>query len=70
MSKVIEYPKDMIPLTSEEKAESKRIIAEAKANGHPLAQFAGTLPDDEVTRDWIRAMREYRQQIEDDPEAW
>lgn len=57
-------------MTPEEKAESRRIIDEAKASGHPLAQFAGTLPDDEITREWIRAMREYRQQIEDDPEAW
>ncbi len=67
MSKVIEYPKSLPPMTEEEKAESKRIIAEAKAAGHPLAQYAGTLPDDELTEEWMAAMREYRQQVEDDP---
>ena len=67
MSKVIEYPKSLPPMTPEEKAESRRIIAEAKAAGHPLAEFAGTLPDDELTEEWLAAMREYRQRVEDEP---
>ncbi len=67
MSKVIEYPKSLPPMTEEEKAESRRIIAEAKAAGHPLAQYAGTLMDDDLTEEWLAAMREYRQQVEEDP---
>ena len=57
-------------MTPEEKTESQRIIAEARAAGHPLAKWAGTLPDDEITREWIKAMRQYRQEVEDDPERW
>ena len=70
MSKVIEYPMDLQPMTPEEKTESQRIIAEARAAGHPLAKWAGTLPDDEITREWIKAMRQYRQEVENDPERW
>ena len=70
MSKIIEYPKELPPMTPEEKEESQRIIAEAKAAGHPLANAAGILPDDDLTREWLQAIREYRQQVEDDPNAW
>ncbi len=68
MSNVIEYPKELPPMTEEEKAESRRIIAEAKAKGHPLAEFAGIFMDDPTFNEWIKAIREYRQQVEDDPE--
>jgi len=61
---------DLPILTPEEKAESEKITAAARATGHPLLKWAGTLPDDEVTRGWIKAMREYRQEIEDDPNGW
>jgi len=54
-------------MTAEEKAASERAVAEAKASGHPLAQYAGTLPDDELTHEWMAAMREYRRQVEEDP---
>ena len=70
MSKLIEYPMDFPPMTPEERVESECIITEARAAGHPLAKWAGTLPDDEVTRAWIKAMREYRQEIEDNPDKW
>lgn len=68
MSKLIEYPMDLPPLTPEEKAESRRIIAEAKAKGHPLAEFAGIFMDDPTFNEWQRAIHEYRQSVEDNPE--
>jgi len=68
MSKVIEYPKSMPPMTEEEKAKSRRIIAEAKAAGHPLAQYAGIFMDDPLFDEWVEIMRENRQRVEDDPE--
>jgi len=68
MSKVIEYPKSMPPMTEEEKAKSRRIIAEAKAAGHPLAQYAGIFMDDPLFDEWVDIMRENRQRVEDDPE--
>ncbi len=70
MSKIIEYPKELPPMTPEEKEESRRIIAEAKAKGHPLANAAGVFMDDPYFNEWQKAIREYRQSVEDDPEAW
>jgi len=70
MSKVIEYPKSLPPMTGEEKAESKRIIAEAKAAGHPLAQYAGIFMDDPSFDEWVEEMRLYRQRVEEEPEFW
>ena len=54
--------------TPEEEAESKRLITEAQGTGHPLAQWAGTLPEDDLTEQWLTAMREYRKQVEEDPD--
>ena len=61
------YPTPMPPMTEEEEAESQRIVEKLKAEGHPLAAFIGTLPDDDLTREWMAAMREYRRQVEEDP---
>ena len=61
------YPAPMPPMTDEERADSEEAIAKARASGHPLAQYAGTLPDDELTHEWMAAMREYRRQVEEDP---
>lgn len=69
MSNEILYPASMPPLTPEEKAEARRIIAEAKAKGHSLAEFAGIFMDDSTFNDWQQAIHEYRQSIEDNPEA-
>ncbi len=55
-------------MTEQEKAESRRIIAEAKAAGHPLAQYAGIFMDDPSFDEWVETMRENRQRIENDPE--
>lgn len=55
-------------MTEEEKAKSRRIIAEAKAAGHPLAQYAGIFMDDPLFDEWVEIMRENRQRVEDDPE--
>lgn len=41
----------MPPMTPEEKAAAEKTVAEARASGHPLAQYAGTLPDDELTHE-------------------
>lgn len=60
------YPASMPKRSPEEKAEVERLIAEARAAGNPLAG-AGTLPEDELTEEWLAAMREYRRQVEDDP---
>lgn len=70
MNKVIEYPKSLPPMTEEEKAESRRIIAEAKAAGHPLAQHAGIFMDDPSFDEWVEEMRLYRQRVEEEPELW
>ncbi len=35
---------------------------------HPLAKYAGMLPDDDLTKDWETAMAEYRQKIDVGPE--
>lgn len=61
------YPAPMPPMTDEERIASAKAVAEAKASGHPLAQYAGTLPDDELTHEWMAAMRDYRRQVEEDP---
>jgi hypothetical protein len=34
---------------------------------HPWLPFAGTLKDDPLLDDWIRAMADYRQAVENDP---
>lgn len=61
------YPASMPKPSPEEKAASERLIAEARASGNPLAQCAGTLPDDELTEEWLAAMRDFRRQVEEDP---
>ena len=65
---MIEYPTEVPPLTPEQKVEARRIIAEAKAAGHPLAEFAGIFMDDPSFDEWQRDIRDYRQSVEDDPE--
>ena len=61
------YPAPMPPMTEEEKAESRRLIEKLKAEGHPLAQYAGISMDDPTFDDWLAEMREYRRQVEEDP---
>jgi predicted RNase H-like HicB family nuclease len=34
---------------------------------HPWLEFAGMFKDDKWIEDWINSMKEYRQQVEDDP---
>ncbi len=36
---------------------------------HPWMQFAGMFKDDPWIEDWVQSMAEYRQQVEDDPDA-
>ncbi len=60
------YPASMPKQTPEQVAEAQRLIAEARAAGNPLTG-AGTLPEDELTDEWLAAMREYRKQVEEDP---
>ncbi len=57
----------MPPMSPQERAASLEAVAEMKASGHPLAQYAGTLPDDDLTHEWLAAMREYRREVEEDP---
>lgn len=38
--------------------------------GHPWAPFAGDLQGDPLLEDWKRSMAEYRQAIENDPDAF
>lgn len=33
---------------------------------HPWLEFAGTLPDDELTQDWRQAMADYRRENDDE----
>jgi hypothetical protein len=37
---------------------------------HPWAPFAGTLQGDPLLEDWKRSMAEYRQAIDNDPDAF
>ena len=68
MSVEIIYPSMLPKMTPEERAESQRLIAEARAAGHPLAPYAGALPEDELTEEWLAAIRNYRRQAEEDPD--
>ena len=61
------YPAPMLPMTEEEKASSRRLIAKLKAEGHPLADAAGIFMDDPTFDDWLAAMRDYRREVEEDP---
>ncbi len=61
---------DFPPITPGEKAEAQRVIAEARAAGHPLAQYAGIFKDDPLFDEWIEEMRLYRQRVEEKPELW
>ena len=61
------YPAPMPPMTDEEKASSRRLIEKLKAEGHPLADAAGVFMDDPTFDDWLAAMRDYRRQVEEDP---
>jgi predicted RNase H-like HicB family nuclease len=36
---------------------------------HPWMEFAGIFKDDPWIEDWKRSIEEYRQQVEDDPDA-
>ena len=57
----------MPPMTEEEKTESRRLIEKFRAEGHPLAQVAGMSMDDPTFDDFLAEMREYRRQVEEDP---
>ena len=70
MSKVIEYPKEVAPLTPEQKVEARRIIAQAKAAGHPLARYAGLSMDDPSFFEFLDIMRENRRRADENPEQF
>ena len=36
---------------------------------HPWAEFAGTLRDEPLLDEWKQAMRDYRRQIDEDPDT-
>ena len=61
------YPAPMPPMTEEEKASSRRLIDKLKAEGHPLAKIAGMSMDDPTFDDFLAEMREYRLQVEEEP---
>jgi hypothetical protein len=44
------------------------VALEIMPEPHPLAKYAGMLPDDELTHDWETAMAEYRRKIDEGPE--
>jgi len=35
---------------------------------HPLAEFAGMFKDDPLFDDWVKAIAEYRRQVDNDPD--
>jgi predicted RNase H-like HicB family nuclease len=45
------------------------VSLEIGAKPHPWMEFAGMFKDDPWIEDWKKSVREYRQQVEDDPEA-
>jgi hypothetical protein len=50
----------------ETQSRNAAIIA-PPAGGHPLLKWSGTLPDDELTRDWLQTIKENRRrQAEED----
>lgn len=70
MSEPFVFLGNMPAPTGKEKAKTKQIIAEARAAGHPWAWVAGSLPDDEVTREWIKAMQENRRKADENPKLF
>src|SRR5438067_1513637 len=42
---------------------------EIGAQAHPWMEFAGMFKDDPWIEDWKKSMEEYRQRIDDDPDA-
>lgn len=57
------------PWTAEDERQLVRLIAEAKAAGHPLAEFVGTLKDDPLVEEWQQAVRDYRRQVDEQDDA-
>jgi hypothetical protein len=56
-------------LAGEKVASGVRIaFLDVAATEHPWLRWAGTLKDDPLLEDWKRAVAEYRQAIDDDPE--
>lgn len=44
------------------------VALEIDSETHPLAKHAGTLPDDDLTKDWEAAMAGLRRQFDEGPE--
>lgn len=44
------------------------VTLEIAPEPHPLAKYAGMLPDDDLTKDWEAAMTEYRRRIDEGAE--
>lgn len=44
--------------------------AEMVGDLHPLAPFAGMFKEDPLFDEWVAAMREYRREVDERPDAW
>jgi hypothetical protein len=49
-------------------ARAKGAVIEPPKGDHPLLKWAGTLPDDEFTDAWLKAIEDYRNEIDNDPD--
>jgi predicted RNase H-like HicB family nuclease len=50
-------------------AGAELVRLEVPGSEHPLARFAGRLPDDPLVEAWEEAMAEYRRQMDEDPDV-
>jgi hypothetical protein len=50
------------------RAGGEIVTVEVAPEPHPLAKYAGTLPDDELTAEWESAMAEYRRHVDEGPD--
>jgi hypothetical protein len=48
---------------------SEVVLLDVPTSEHPLAKFAGMFKDDPLLSDWKHSMREYRRNIDEDPNA-
>lgn len=56
-------------LTARTEAGVRIVALELSETQHPWAPFAGMFRDDPLFEEWQKAIAEYRQSIDDDPDA-
>ena len=62
------YPAPLPAPTDEEWEKIQPLIDKAVAEGNPWAAAAGIFRKDPYFDEWLAAMREYRREVEEDPD--